>query len=51
MKPILLYSLDQDDLNELIKTSEEILQIKINICNKASDEVMKYDFNRMVYQN
>lgn len=31
-KPVLLYSLDQDDFNELIKTSEEILQIKINIC-------------------
>ena len=45
----LLYVLEKDDFENLCKHNEELLGTRVSIRTKATDEVIKYDFDRMVY--
>ena len=47
----LLYVLEKDDFDNLCKNNEELLTAKTVIRSKATDEVVKYDYDRMVYAN
>ena len=47
----LLYVLEKDDFDNLCKKNEECLTAKTTIRSKATDEVVKYDYDRMVYAN
>ena len=43
--------LEKDDFDHLCKNNEELLNAKTSIRAKATDELMKYDYDRMVYAN
>lgn len=45
----LLYVLEKDDFDALVKNNEELLNARTAVISKASEEVIKYDFDRMVY--
>lgn len=47
----LLYVLEKDDFENLCKHNEELLNVRVSIRSKATDEVIKYDYDRMVYAN
>ena len=47
----LLYVLEKDDFDALCKYNEELLSAKTNIRSRATEEVIKYDYDRMVYAN
>ena len=47
----LLYVLEKDDFDNLCKNNEELLNAKTAIRSKATEELVKYDYDRMVYAN
>ena len=47
----LLYVLEKDDFDALCKNNEELLSAKTTIRSRATEEVIKYDYDRMVYAN
>ena len=47
----LLYVLEKDDFDALCKYNEELLNARTSVQKRATEDILKYDFDRMVYQS
>ena len=45
----LLYVLEKDDFDALVKNNEELTNARTTVKSKATEDIIKYDFDRMVY--
>lgn len=47
----LLYVLEKEDFDALVKNNEELLNARTKIFAHATESIIKYDYDRMVYAN
>jgi len=47
----LLYVLEKDDFDALCKYNEELLNSRTTVQARATEDTLKYDFDRMVYSS
>ena len=47
----LLYVLEKDDFDALVKHNEELLNARTSVFTRATEDIIKYDYDRMVYAN
>ena len=47
----LLYVLEKDDFDALCKFNEELLNARTSVFSKATEDILKYDYDRMVYSS
>ena len=45
----LLYVLEKDDFDALVKNSEELTNARTAVRARATEDIIKYDYDRMVY--